>query len=76
MQIPDELLVKWKSLRSRGDNEKLNAMLEKPLERQTAITTFARAFSRGYCPDDVFRVLNKFYTSKEADLFSPQKNQS
>jgi hypothetical protein len=71
MTIPQELLNKWKGLRSRGDNDKINALLEKPLDEQSAITVFGRAFNKGSCPDHIFKVLNQFYTEKEADLFPP-----
>ena len=69
-----ELLNKWKGLRSRGDNEKLNALLEKPLTEESAVIVFARAFNRGRCPDHIFKALNIFYTNKEADLFPPAKS--
>lgn len=71
MQIPMELLNKWKGLRSRGDNEKMNTLLENPLAPKVAITVFGRAFNKGTCPDHIFKVLNQFYTAKENDLFPP-----
>lgn len=76
MQIPMELLNKWKGLRSRGDNEKINALLDKPLTDPVAMSIFSRAFNRGRCPDHIFKVLYQFYTQKEADLFPPAKSTS
>lgn len=74
MQIPMELLNKWKGLRSRGDNDKLNKLLEKPLDPESAIVVFGRAFHKGTCPDHIFKVLNQFYTAKELELFPPAKS--
>jgi hypothetical protein len=73
MQIPMELLNKWKGLRSRGDNKKLNALLEKPMDEESAIIVFGRAFNKSQCPDHIFKVLNQFYTAKELELFPPAK---
>jgi hypothetical protein len=73
MQIPMEMLNKWKGLRSRGDNKRINLLFEKPLEANNLIATIARAFNRGYAPDHVFKAMNQFYTAKEAELFPPAK---
>ena len=76
MQIPMETLNKWKGLRSRGDNAKLNALLEKPMPLDNAIVVFGRAFNKGTCPDHIFKALNQFYTAKELELFPAAKSAS
>jgi hypothetical protein len=73
MQIPDELIEKWKTLRSTGDDEAIG----KKLKRSAASISTAvwRAFREKKCGDQLFKALRDFYAKKESDLL-PAKTQS
>lgn len=59
MQIPEELLNKWKSLRSHGDNTKIAE------QKGVTIVDVSRAFTYGECSDDTFKAIADFYKEKE-----------
>ncbi len=59
MNIPEDLMEKWKVLRSPGDTSK---MAEKMEGGYTEI--FNRAFREGKCNDDVFKIMAEFYDEK------------
>jgi hypothetical protein len=59
MEIPKELIGKWKVLRSKGDSDK---MVEKV--PGSAAETFNRAFREGRCRDEVFKAMAEFYEEK------------
>lgn len=59
MNIPKELIEKWKVLRSPGDSDKMAAKLE-----GSASETFNRAFREGKSRDEVFKVMADFYEEK------------
>jgi len=61
MIIPDNLMKKWKVLKSKGDSLKMAARLE-----GSADETFNRAFREGKCRDEVFKVMAEFYEEKAA----------
>lgn len=61
MIIPDNLMNKWKVLKSKGDSERMAARLE-----GSAAETFNRAFREGKCRDEVFKVIADFYEEKAA----------
>lgn len=58
MQIPEELLNKWKALRSEEDTEKIAEKAE------TTSQTIRNAFNWGKCSDKVFTAMAAFYTAK------------
>lgn len=69
MQIPEELLTRWKQLRSYGDNEGIIALLEKPMKKTVLISYISRCFKDKVCSDNVFKALETFYREKEERLF-------
>lgn len=60
MQVPDELMKKWKALRTHGDGRKI-------ADRNQGITEMdiSRAFNQGDCRDEVFNAIAGFYKEKE-----------
>jgi hypothetical protein len=66
MQIPEELIEKWKSLRSTGDDEAIG----KKLKRTAASISTAvwRAFKEKKCGDKLFKAMRDYYAKKESDL--------
>lgn len=60
MNVPEELMKKWKELRSHGDGKKI-------AEQNPAVNDMdvSRAFTTGACPDDVFEIIADFYKKKE-----------
>jgi hypothetical protein len=71
MKIPNELIEKWKPLRSRGDNKRISE--EYPWASAMAV---GRAIEGRECSDDTFMAIRDFYAAKEAKLFPPAKTQS
>ena len=72
MQIPEELLEKWKVLRSHGDSEKIFELYKGRLKTKEAlISSISRAFNdpQHKCPDNLFIALRDFYSQKERDLY-------
>ena len=59
MQIPENIMTAWVSLRSKGDAGKMADMLPGSDKE-----TFNRAFRTASCRDEVFDVMSKFYTEK------------
>lgn len=59
MEIPKKILAKWEALRSPGDAEKMAEKLP-----SSAAETFNRAFRKGKCRDDVFKIMADFYEEK------------
>ncbi len=59
MIIPKKLQDKWTVLRSSGDAEKMSEKLP-----GSAAETFNRAFRKGECRDEVFKVMADFYEEK------------
>lgn len=59
MEIPKELMEKWKVLRSPGDADKMAESLN-----GSAGETFNRAFREGKCRDEVFKIMADFYEEK------------
>lgn len=59
MKIPAKLIKKWEVLRSHGDADKMAEKLD-----GSAAETFNRAFRKGNCRDDVFKVMADFYEEK------------
>lgn len=59
MEIPKELIEKWKVLRSPGDSEKMSGRL-----LGSAPETFNRAFRENKCRDEVFKIMAEFYEEK------------
>lgn len=59
MKIPEELLDKWKSLRSHGDNTKIAE------QGNASVVDVSRAFTYGECSDDTFKAIADFYKEKD-----------
>jgi hypothetical protein len=59
MIITEELLDKWKALRSPEDTSKLAEKLEGGYPE-----LFARAFRMGKCNDEVFKAMADYYDEK------------
>lgn len=59
MKIPEELLNKWKSLRSHGDNTRIAE------KKNVTVVDVSRAFTFGECSDDTFKAIAEFYKEKE-----------
>jgi hypothetical protein len=79
MQIPKELLEKWKSLRSRGDTAGiLQIMGLKPDKKDSVISAISRTFKdeRRRCPDHLFMALRTFYEGKEKKLFTNKNDEN
>lgn len=60
MKIPEELLEKWKSFRSYGDNRRIVEKNEDIIDMD-----ITRAFANGECSDTVFVAMAKFYKERE-----------
>ncbi len=58
MQIPEELLSKWKALRSQDDTEKIAE------DAKTTSQTIRNAFNWGKCSDEVFKCMAAYYENK------------
>ena len=72
MQIPEELLDKWKVLRSYGDNEKIFEIYKGDINSKRAlISSISRVLKdpQHRCPDSLFIALRDFYSQKEHDLY-------
>jgi hypothetical protein len=59
MVIPQELMEKWKVLRSPGDAAKISEQIGDCSEE-----TINRAFREGKCSDEVFKGIADFYDAK------------
>jgi hypothetical protein len=62
MEVPKELLEKWKQLRAHGDTEKIASSM--PEETRVSDETIRRVFSQGQCNDDVFKAMASFYEER------------
>lgn len=60
MNIPKELVKKWRLIRSHGDADKMTKKLPGSYPE-----LFNRALRGGKCSDEVFKVLAEFYDKKE-----------
>ena len=60
MKIPDDLMKKWKALRSYGDNKRIVEKSEGIIEMD-----ITRAFNKGECSDTVFVAIAGFYKERE-----------
>jgi hypothetical protein len=60
MQIPEDVLKKWKALRSYGDNRKIAEKCDGVIEMDVT-----RAFTKGECSDTVFVAIAGFYKERE-----------
>lgn len=58
MQIPEKIRLKWKTLRSEDDSNKLADLTGKTSEGIRYI------FKRGKCSDEDFQIIAKFYEEK------------
>jgi len=64
MQVPKEIINKWKILRSHGDNKRIIASTTDSVYPQQ----IARVFEIGSGPDRVVNALQKFYAQKEKNF--------
>lgn len=62
MEVPQELLEKWKMLRAHGDTEKIAASM--PEDVRVSDETIRRVFAQGQCNDDVFKAMAAFYEER------------
>lgn len=62
MEIPKELLDKWKLLRSHGDTEKIASGMAEAV--RVSDETIRRAFQTGQCNEDVFKAIASFYEER------------
>lgn len=62
MEIPKEILEKWKQLRSHGDTEKIASSM--PEDVKVSDETIRRVFTSGQCNDDVFKAMATFYEER------------
>lgn len=62
MVIPQELLEKWKVLRSEGDPEKIAQSM--PEDTRVSDESIRRAYTHGKCNDDVFKAMADYYEEK------------
>lgn len=60
MKVPEELMTKWKNLRSHGDGRKIADASDDVNE-----VDISRAFNTGECSDEVFHAIADFYQEKE-----------
>jgi hypothetical protein len=71
MQISDELIAKWKFLRSTGDDAAIGAKLNRTAA--SISTAVWRAFREKKCGDKLFEAIRDYYAEKETRLL-PQKS--
>jgi len=62
MQIPENILEKWKALRSSGDNKKIAEL------GKVSLVTVSTAFNKGECSEELLEVMGKFYNKKISKL--------
>jgi len=62
MEVPKELLEKWKHLRAHGDTEKIASNM--PDDVRVSDETIRRVFTQGQCNDDVFKAMAAFYEER------------
>lgn len=62
MEVPKELLEKWKVLRSTGDPQEIVASM--PEGQRVVEQTIRNVFSDGKCSDEVFDAMADFYQKK------------
>jgi len=62
MELPKEILEKWKQLRSHGDTEKIASSM--PEEVRVSDETIRRVFTNGQCNEDVFKAMAAFYEER------------
>lgn len=68
MEIPKELLEKWKVLRSQGDTKAIVDSM--PDGQKVNPQTIRNAFNEGECNPEVFKAMAEFYT-KRAESIAP-----
>lgn len=62
MEVPQEILAKWKQLRTHGDAEKIAQTM--PEATRVSDETIRRVFVNGQCNDDVFKAIADFYEAR------------
>ncbi len=62
MEVPKELLEKWKALRSAGDPQEIAALM--PEETRVVDQTIRNVYTEGKCSDEVFDAMASFYQKK------------
>lgn len=62
MEIPKELLEKWKALRAHGDPKEIIALM--PAEQRVSEQTIRVAFNEGQCSEPVFLAMAEFYKKR------------
>lgn len=62
MEVPKELLEKWKALRSAGDPQEIVATMAE--ENKVVDQTIRNVFSDGKCSDEVFEAMAEYYKKK------------
>lgn len=63
MQIPVQILEKWKTLRSEADTEKIWSICNES-GHPTTTATIRTAFREGKCSDELFKIIAKYYEEK------------
>jgi hypothetical protein len=67
MKVPQELMDKWKALRSQGDSARI---LEKIEGEGYSDETINRALRNGACNPEVFKAIADYYEEKAAMIAS------
>lgn len=63
MQIPAEILEKWKTLRSESDTEKICDICTQKKKPHTK-ETIRSAFRTGKASDELFEIMGAYYEAK------------
>lgn len=66
MRISDELIEKWKALRSTGDDAAIGLKLGR--SAASISTAIWRAFKQKRCGDNLFEAIRDHYAEKETRL--------
>lgn len=66
MEVPKELMDKWKALRSAGDPQEIVASM--PEENRVVDQTIRNVFSESKCSDEVFDAMAEYYRKKEEKI--------
>ncbi len=67
MEIPKDILEKWKALKATGDPKKIVESM--PDNERVVIQTIHNAFNDGHCSEAVFKAMGDFY-KKRADTIA------